>query len=65
MTPQFINDEHNKPMLVVLTIADYEELLEDLEDLADIANRKDERTIPFDQALQELGYADIIEKVFI
>ncbi len=59
MNAQIINDEHNKPMLVVLTIADYEDLLEDLEDLADIANRRNEQAIPFAQALQELGYADI------
>jgi hypothetical protein len=59
MTPQIINDEHNKPMLVVLTIADYEEMLEDLEDLQDIANCKDEPSIPFEQALKELGYADL------
>jgi hypothetical protein len=57
MTPQFINDEHNQPMLVVLTIADYEEMLEDLEDLQDIVNRKDEPTIPFEQVLKELDAA--------
>lgn len=59
MTPQIINDEHNKPLLVVLTIADYEDLLEDLEDLADIANCQDEQTIPFEQALKELGFDDL------
>jgi hypothetical protein len=36
-------------------LADYEELIRDLEDLAAIAERKDEASILFDLALNEIG----------
>jgi hypothetical protein len=39
---------------VILTLADYEDLMEDLEDLAAIAERKDEPSIPFESVLNEL-----------
>jgi hypothetical protein len=39
-----------------LSLTDYEELLEDLEDLAAIAERRNESSQPFENALKELGY---------
>ena len=43
-------------MSVILSLSDYQELLEDLEDLAAIAERRNEITQPFEQVLAELGY---------
>ena len=43
-------------MSVILSLSDYEELLEDLEDLAVIAERRNEIAQPFEQVLAELGY---------
>jgi len=53
--PQFITNVNGEKTAVILTLADYEELMEDLEDLAAIAERKDEPSIPFDAALKEIG----------
>ena len=43
-------------MSVILSLSDYQQLLEDLEDLAAIAERRNETTQPFDHVLAELGY---------
>ena len=40
--------------LIVLSITDYEKLLEDLNDLAAIAERRDEPAIPHEQFKAEL-----------
>jgi len=53
--PQFITNTDGEKVSVVIPLADYYEMLEDLEDLAAIAERKDERTIPFEAALKEIG----------
>jgi PHD/YefM family antitoxin component YafN of YafNO toxin-antitoxin module len=53
--PQFITNANGEKTAVILALADYEELMEDLEDLAAIAERKDEASIPFDAALNEIG----------
>ena len=54
--PQYITNEKGEKMSVILSLSDYEELLEDLEDLAAIAERRNEITQPFEDVLQELGY---------
>lgn len=54
--PQYITDANGKKISVILSLADYEELLEDLEDLAAIAERRNESSQPFESALKELGY---------
>ena len=54
--PQFITDADGNKVSVILPINEYQELLEDLEDLAAIAERKDEITIPFETALEQIGY---------
>jgi len=54
--PQYITDADGEKISVILSIADYEELLEDLEDLAAIAERRHELSQPFENALKELGY---------
>jgi len=53
--PQYITDANGEKMAVILSLADYQELLEDLEDLASIAERKDEPTIPLATALEAIG----------
>ena len=45
---KYLIDESGQKTAVVLTVEDYEELLEDIHDLAVIAERKDEETIDFD-----------------
>ncbi|MEQ1858653.1 MAG: hypothetical protein ABMA13_01815 [Chthoniobacteraceae bacterium] len=51
---QYITDEHGERTAVVLSIKDYEQLIEDLEDMAIVAERRDEPVIPHDQFLAEL-----------
>ena len=52
--PQYITNADGEKISVILSLADYQELLEDLEDLAAIAERKDETTIPWQQVKEEL-----------
>jgi hypothetical protein len=53
-TLQYLTDEAGKKTAVVLSIADYEKLLEDLDDLSAIAERRDEPAVPHDQFKAEL-----------
>ena len=46
---QYLTNEKGKKTAVVLSVADYEKLLEDLDDLAVIAERREEGTIPHDK----------------
>lgn len=52
--PQFITNANGDKTAVILTPADYQELMEDLEDLAAIAELRDEETIPWEQVKKEL-----------
>ncbi len=40
--PDYITDENGNKKAVILSISDFQELIEDLEDLAAIAERRDE-----------------------
>ena len=51
---QFIVDEKGKKTAVVLSLDEYEELLEDIHDLAIIAERRDEPTVSFDELKKRL-----------
>jgi predicted DNA-binding protein (UPF0251 family) len=56
---QFVTDEHNQPIAVILPIKDYEALLERLEDLedlraADAARAEGGEPIPWEQVKAEL-----------
>jgi hypothetical protein len=53
-TLQYLTDAAGKKTAVVLSITDYEKLLEDLDDLAAIAERREEPTIPHEQLKAEL-----------
>ena len=52
--PEFVTDSDGHKKAVILTLAEYEELMEDLEDLAVAAERKDEPTISHEQLMAEL-----------
>ena len=51
---KYITDDRGERTGVVLSIADYEKLVEDLEDLAVVAERREESTIPHEQFVSEL-----------
>ena len=55
--PQYITNADGEKISIILSLAAYQELLEDLEDLeelAAIAEHKDEATIPWQQVKEEL-----------
>ena len=52
--PRYVTDEEGSRTEVILSITDYEALLEDLADLGAIADRKAESTIPHSEFLSEL-----------
>jgi len=57
--PQFLTDEKGQRIAVVISIEDYEKILEELEDLEDIrsydeAKALGEAPIPLEQALDEI-----------
>jgi len=52
--PEFITDESGKKKAVIISISEFEELMEDLEDLAAVAARRDEPVISHEDLLQEL-----------
>jgi hypothetical protein len=54
MSTQFIIDESGKKTAIILTVEDYEELLEDIHDLAVIAERKNEPTVSFEELKKRL-----------
>ena len=51
---QFIVDEKGKKTAIVLSLEEYEELLEDIHDLAVIAERRDDPIISFDELKKRL-----------
>jgi PHD/YefM family antitoxin component YafN of YafNO toxin-antitoxin module len=56
--PQYITDKKGKKLSVVISISQYEQMLEEIEELEDIriydaVKAKKEKTIPFEQYLQQ------------
>lgn len=51
---QYIVDEKGERVAVILSLKEYEELLEDLHDLAVIAERRDEPVLSFEQIKERL-----------
>jgi hypothetical protein len=51
---RYLTDEAGVRTDVVISLADYEEMLEDLEDLAAIANRRGEPTTSHEDFMEEL-----------
>jgi len=54
MNVRYITDKKGVKKEVVLSIKDFESLLEDLQDLAVIAERRDEETIDHQDLIKEL-----------
>jgi PHD/YefM family antitoxin component YafN of YafNO toxin-antitoxin module len=54
MTTRYITSEDGDRTDVVLSVAEYESLMEDLQDLAVIAERKDEPTYSLEEVKERL-----------
>jgi len=54
MSARYITSEDGDRTDVVLSVADYESLMEDLQDLAVIAERKDEPTYSLEEVKERL-----------
>ena len=53
-TPEYITDSVGKKKAVILSIEQYEELMEDIEDLAVMAERREEPTVSHQEVVAEL-----------
>ncbi len=60
MQVQYITNESGERSSVILSIEDFESLLEDLEDLAILAERRDETTISHENLKKELRKDDLL-----
>ena len=58
--PQYITNNNGEKMSVVLSIQEFENILEDFEDLAIVAERKNEKSISHQNVLKELQQDGII-----
>ena len=56
----YLVNEEGKKTGIILSIEEYEEILEDLHDLAILAERRDEPTIPFEVLKERLKYDGIL-----
>ena len=54
LKPQYVTNEAGEKTAIILSLAAFEELLEDIEDLAMIAERREEPTMAHDQLVAEL-----------
>ena len=60
INPQFIKDDAGRNLGVFLTTLEFQQLLDELEELEDIKtydeakSRKNDESIPFEQALEEI-----------
>jgi PHD/YefM family antitoxin component YafN of YafNO toxin-antitoxin module len=54
LNPQYVTDESGKRTAVILSISEFEELLEDIEDLAVVAERRKEPTVSHEELVAEL-----------
>ena len=58
--PQYITNDNGEKMSVVLSMQEFENILEDFEDLAIVAERKDEKSTSHQDILKELKQDGII-----
>jgi PHD/YefM family antitoxin component YafN of YafNO toxin-antitoxin module len=52
--PRYITDENGEKKSIILSISDYNELMEDIDDLAKIAERREEYTISHNDLVNQL-----------
>ena len=55
INPEFIVDKQGKKRAVILSIEEYEQLLEDIHDLTAPAERREKETIPHSRVREELN----------
>ena len=60
INPEYITNENGEKLSVVLSVEEFEAILEDYEDLAIVAERKDESSISHDKLLEELKTDELI-----
>ena len=54
LNPQFITDNNGVKKSVILSIDEFQELIEDIQDLAALAERRDEAAISHEEVIAEL-----------
>jgi hypothetical protein len=54
LNPEFVIDEKGNKKAIILSIAEYEELMEDLSDLAVLAERREEPVVSHTDVTEEL-----------
>ena len=54
MTKQFLTDDRGRKVAAVISIADYESLMEDIADLAAVAERRDDDRISLNELKEQL-----------
>ena len=59
---QFVVDEKGKKTAVLLTVKQYEKLLEDLHDLAVVAERRNEKPISLKEMRQKLENDGLLQR---
>ena len=57
---RYLVDDHGKKTAVILSMKQYERLMEDLHDLAVVAERKNEETISFAEMKKKLKHDGIL-----
>lgn len=60
--PQFVVDEKGKRTAVLLTVKQYEKLIEDLHDLAIVAERRNEKPISLKEMRQRLEKDGLLQR---
>ena len=60
LKPKYITDEQGNKISVILSVSDYQELLEELEDLTAIAERKDDPLIPHEKVKEDLKNSGLL-----
>ncbi len=55
LKPEFVIDEKGNKKAIILSIEEYEELMEDLQDLAVLAERREEPVISHADVMEELS----------
>ncbi len=59
---QYVVDAKGKKLSVILSLEQYERLMEDLHDLAVVAERRDEETISFEEMKRRLKKDGILQR---
>ena len=60
--PQYVVDEKGKKTAVLLTVKQYEKLLEDIHDLAVVAERRDEKPISLKEMRKRLEKDGLLQR---